>query len=744
MAIVEIRILPPLAVGRLGASAIPLEAFDLKVDPQQPLGFRTIVPCETFELDADTGAIARAHTPARIRFKDHTAAGGAVIRPLAPFLEVFAVTDERPDTLVPLTLELLAREGLGVDALRWSVSVGNIKIFRRTGDCDDKIVASVEDIQDHAAHPLLGECGNFLPDRRLPLGEVRFVRPTPEFPQIRLRFTPAAGKVYGASTRRIPAAGKQEVDDPIINSDELVLYDRHKGGWRGYSETVGPTLTNPAQIYAGYADGDAQVSWGYLDDECDGFVRVTLRLADGRELSASSHIGAGPPAFAPDTLPPRAVSDELEQILLGPEVDGPVSVEQAQDVVRRAFETVRLMNVAVMNGNPVDGRENVASTMVRQDTGDFERLYEPIMAGSLVDTLAVRDLHARVYAGMGGALGPWFADALRRPEEIGDLSSAARRKMPALMRNADGRALCLTRRMIDTVVQAAAQGMFGAREPAPTPTPGPLATRDLVAQLHHRGAGNPFSVLPRAAISNCFPGLEYDFRNLWRRALVGIVVVENNNYVVAAEGDEFADLVDRRLLAVDGRPTMVVTEGPVFPGGGNQRLATAANPNAVSFMEWSNSLAHVLQKQGQEVVCKFTRAQGKAAATEVVLGDLTDADIIERKLVVRTLFERDTVAFADGVLEPGELTQGLCSPWQNDYRECACYYWAASRPDYVNVEPGSDGLSHGDSWMAKRRTGRYIPDNRTDSRLLSYDDLFRDWQGELHFIIAGRDAEESS
>ena len=32
------------------------------------------------------------------------------------------------------------------------------------------------------------------------------------------------------------------------------------------------------------------------------------------------------------------------------------------------------------------------------------------------------------------------------------------------------------------------------------------------------------------------------------------------------------------------------------------------------------------------------------------------------------------------VAEPGQLTQSLCSPWQNDYRECACYYWAASRP----------------------------------------------------------------
>jgi hypothetical protein len=85
----------------------------------------------------------------------------------------------------------------------------------------------------------------------------------------------------------------------------------------------------------------------------------------------------------------------------------------------------------------------------------------------------------------------------------------------------------------------------------------------------------------------------------------------------------------------------------------------------------------------------------------------------------------------------------LCAPWQNDYRECACYYWAASRPDYVNVEPSADGLSHGDMWLQKQRTGSYVPDNRTDTRLFSYDDLFRDWQGLLSFIIRGKDADAS-
>lgn len=262
---------------------------------------------------------------------------------------------------------------------------------------------------------------------------------------------------------------------------------------------------------------------------------------------------------------------------------------------------------------------------------------------------------------------------------------------------------------------------------------------NLSAQLHYRGAGNPVSVLPRSAISNCFPGLEFDFRNLWRRTFEGIVLLENNNYVVAAEQPEYACLVSRRLLRVDGFDTMVLTSGPTFPDGDSQPLASAANPNAVSFMEWSNSLARIMEKQGQEVECEFTAEQ--CATTEVIAGDVKNPFKI--KLKVRKFFEGDSAAFSAGLLQPGELTQGLCAPWQNDYRECACYYWAASRPDYVNVEPSANGLSHGDMWMAKRRTGSYIPDDRTDSRLLSYDDLFRDWQGSLSFIIGGKDADQS-
>ena len=465
MPIIELRILPPLAIGRLGAASEPLEAFDLVVDPERPLDYRVIVPQTTLVVDEDTGEITNAYVPSAIRFKD----ANRRIRPVAPFLEVFARTSESPDELVPLDLALLAREGLDVGAVQWRVAVGNIKLYRRTNEPDDQIHACI-DVTDHKRRPLDGTCPNFIDGRTLPLGWVQFVKPSGTFPQIRLRFTPAGGLVYGSAFERHTSATQTE-PDPIIDDEALILYDINKGGWRGYKESVGPTLTNPAQIYAGYADGEYQVSWGYLDDECDGYARVTLTLADGSTLTAQAHIGAGPPAFAPDTLPVRVVSDELEQILYGPayDDDAPVPIEEAEELVRRALETVRLMNTAVMNGNALNGRLNVASTMVRQDTNDFERYYEPIAATSIVDNLALRALHERVFSALSAGSAPWFSDVLRRPEEIGDLSDTARRKMPALMRGADGRGLCLTRRHIDMVIKAATQAMFrGGGYAAPT------------------------------------------------------------------------------------------------------------------------------------------------------------------------------------------------------------------------------------------------------------------------------------
>jgi hypothetical protein len=266
---------------------------------------------------------------------------------------------------------------------------------------------------------------------------------------------------------------------------------------------------------------------------------------------------------------------------------------------------------------------------------------------------------------------------------------------------------------------------------------------NLSAQLNYRARGNPPNTVPSSAISNCFPGLEFDFRAIWRRILVGIVLVENNNYVIDADTPELRnELVGHRLLRIDGHYVGTKAMGPLIPGRGAVPLATAGN-NPVAFMEWSNTIALILQKQGHLVPCDFTKDKSDV---EVLPQD--QKEFLTKDLQVRRIFQapsvpgHETVVINQELLEPGELSQGLCSPWQNDYRECACYYWAASRPDYVNVVPAEDGASRGDNWMQSQRSGEYVLDTRQDSRLITYDDLFTSWEKVLQFQIQGKDAPE--
>jgi L-lysine epsilon oxidase C-terminal domain len=280
---------------------------------------------------------------------------------------------------------------------------------------------------------------------------------------------------------------------------------------------------------------------------------------------------------------------------------------------------------------------------------------------------------------------------------------------------------------------------------------------NLSAQLGHTGTGNPPSALPDSAISNAFPGLEFDFRNIWRRLLVGVELHESDNYVVDTDPD-FGHLKGRRLLAVgfehaspdeyEKHAVVGKLVGPSRPGAAPGPLTSTINPDGVTMLEWSNSLAQVLaQHAGKDVLCLFTKDVADIPAG--LPTQETDPRMQVVSLRVRQLFATNEAGerlavIDETMVEPGDLTRGLCSPWQNDYRECACYYWAASRPDYVNVEENAQGTTTGNHWFAVHREPReYILDNRFDSRLVSYDDLFQDWQGKLRFVVAGDDYPEN-
>lgn len=281
-----------------------------------------------------------------------------------------------------------------------------------------------------------------------------------------------------------------------------------------------------------------------------------------------------------------------------------------------------------------------------------------------------------------------------------------------------------------------------------------IAPSNLAAQLNYRGRGNPWNVQPVTAISNCFPGLEFDFRAIWRRMFEGLTLIECHNLVLEGEGP-LAPLKGHRLLGIEDPqgsagllPLMVRASGVQMPGYEGD-LGTLGNKNGVAFMEWANSLARIHGAQGRSIFGYFTAAE---LAEEVLLPVGADdiAKLLKVELKVRPIFEASAVdgeamaTISQQLLEPGELTQGLCSPWQNDYRECACYYWAASRPDFVNVVDGPDGTSVGDNWMAVERPpgGGYVLDDRRDGAVWSYEDLFQNWQGFLKFVVGGSEEQD--
>jgi hypothetical protein len=704
------------------------------------------------------------------------------------------------------------------------VTFGNLKMLRRTGDPGDSVQSQVLGISDHDRHRLAGRAPNFKTDRSVHFGWVQYVKPTPAFPEIRFRFTPPPGQVYGSR------------QDSNVTAQNAV-YDATRGTWPSHTDQAVPTTSPDPRAHLStvpsfiYARNRAGRNLGYFDDSSDGIVTVTLTLQDGRKLSSFARASAGPPAFAPDSQPVRSMADELEQMTLGPFV-ADVTVEEVLDVVRRAVETMRLIDTAWWNQNYADNAfdSNVAAY------GRVREIHTSLFATLATGLAAPANSNDRQAA--YGTL-TQIDTVLREYDAVADERRVARQHMPALMRGADGNDLALNRRqrsklrralkvfaptvdpggspevaamtrMIDTfqamaglharfvednrsladrfadppavldyLRKAVAKGSVAtaaglAGEPLVVPrrsaelrlsahhlaarasderadfiVPRPADRQDwatshpgldrlfgtrsvtmainpknLTAQFAFRAAGNPPSTLPNQAISNFFPGLEFDLRSLWKHIFEGVELheaglVDEGHRVLAVTPGSPAKIAGvragDRLLSADARAvdTQVVTDA----GPGQNRRA----------MEFFNALAEVAQKPGQTANCTFESTSGADVTVE---------------LRVRPIF--DGAAFARELLEAGAMTQGLCSPWQADYRECACYYWAASRPDFINVQlDAATGAATGQTWMQKNRAPGvpYSPDNPRDPAQFSYDDLYTKWQQVLKFVVGGKDSE---
>lgn len=257
-----------------------------------------------------------------------------------------------------------------------------------------------------------------------------------------------------------------------------------------------------------------------------------------------------------------------------------------------------------------------------------------------------------------------------------------------------------------------------------------IEPKNITAQILHRARGNPPSTTAYTAISNCFPGLEFDVRALLRHLFVGIVLHESLPFVVGVEPggpQELAGSPDWLLVRVEGNELIGTVRGPRVVNGPIEDLDGYG-------LERFNALAPIFRSAGQRVHCVFANNQSNQQ--------------LEFDLEVRPIFEQRTNATGQpeigpalslDVAAPGDLTQGLCSPWSADFLECGCYYWAASRPDLVNAAE-VDGKITGHNWRHRGRTAATPLDYSIRSNdLVTYEELYRDWEGSLKFVVGGKD-----
>jgi hypothetical protein len=348
---------PPIAVARLGASNTPLDSFRW-VDSLDPHLQTVIFP--DWSLDVDADGFVSPRMPDSLTFRD-----GALIRPVAPFFELWGLSGEDNSdpaqwTQIPLTAELL-------ESLRGTFTITidarNRKAARRarnpdlvfgtfppvtitSGEHKKRMLSAVS--PPGISRPMIPPAAN-----GIPLGTVQLLRSQAQPPGgstpwassvridvIRFRLTPATGEFYGPV-----GIQNQNGFAPVKPGNAFLDGD---AGWAGTRQTP---WVEPADTFDGTEIDDGNQSGGpslgVVDDTCSVVFTVTLNLPGRAPLVARACGFVSPPDFAPDRRPFLSLADELNDrsSRIVPELPADQSDNWVRDLFERVYETASLLNL---------------------------------------------------------------------------------------------------------------------------------------------------------------------------------------------------------------------------------------------------------------------------------------------------------------------------------------------------------------------------------------------------------------
>jgi hypothetical protein len=255
---------------------------------------------------------------------------------------------------------------------------------------------------------------------------------------------------------------------------------------------------------------------------------------------------------------------------------------------------------------------------------------------------------------------------------------------------------------------------------------------NLTARAATMVTGNPVTTRLEGGVGNCFPGLEFDHRNLDRRFFPGLVFEFGDNtggaLVQVDTGDPDLDASTFEGLPADAPPpavqsalraALVGADGTALGQGSwvldsiTQGQRTISVTGQEALMMWR--LVRSLEPGLVTIVLRQTPPASSpsgpggaggsapsgtpaAPATPPSGGSGTSGaspTAATSPNVTLNGWRRRFLSTRTGVIseayQAGELTQSLCSPWMHDFRDCACTYWASNHPDIVLAEqvPGA-------------------------------------------------------
>ncbi|WP_373413908.1 ferritin-like domain-containing protein [Ensifer aridi] len=242
--------------------------------------------------------------------------------------------------------------------------------------------------------------------------------------------------------------------------------------------------------------------------------------------------------------------------------------------------------------------------------------------------------------------------------------------------------------------------------------------------------GNPVTTRPDDAVENTFPGLEFDHRNFEKKFFPGLTFeLHHTARGMASAWLRFVDPalgypIDEADRAAGLTLWHVVGNFPEIGGSGRVVRSQMTLFGRSGPQVWQ--ILRELEAGAVAIVLGPRRSIGEAVPTTIdeqvqsALGGGKNASIPFGTSHVVVLFGQRVDYLPKGIInpelfEPGDLTRSLCAPWQYDFTDCGCWYWASNKPDMVAVSDGGPQIFN----FQRLRTGADAPEPPTHPPVVS-------------------------